>query len=316
MTTRGPGRARSGRARRADGGHRSGFFGAILSLPGIVWLVLFFVVPAYVVLALAFGTIDPIFRSQLPAWNPMHWSFTQFDFVFSHLVGPNGFFGPPVVRTVVYVTIAMALCLVISFPVAYYAARHAGRWRGLVLALVLAPFWISYMMRMLAWVNLLSNDGLVNRVISLNGLLPFQVDWLNGRASTVIGGLVYGYVPYMILPLFAALDRISPSMIEAARDLGAGRVATFRRVILPMSTPGVIAGLVLVGLPMLGDYFTNDLLSNAPQTAMLGNLINLAVSSPGQAGQASALVMLLVIALLIPMLLYVRSTARGQDVRS
>jgi spermidine/putrescine transport system permease protein len=341
MSTSEPGREPSGRARAAAeepggtgptsakpkkvsakggamAGHtwRGSFFGALLTLPGIAWLFFWFIIPGYVVLALAFGTIDPIFRSPIPAWNPLHWSFTQFGFVFGHLVGPEGFFGPAVVRTVVYVATAMVLCLVISYPVAYFAARHSGRRRGLVIALLLAPFWISYMMRMLAWVNLLSDDGLVNRVISLNGLLPLKVDWLDGRATTVIFGLVYGYIPYLILPLYAALDRISPSMIEAARDLGAGRYDTFRRVILPMSVPGVAAGLVLVGLPMLGDYFTNDLLSNAPQTAMIGNLINLAVSSPGQAGQASALVALLVLALLIPMLLYVRSTTRGQDVRS
>jgi ABC-type spermidine/putrescine transport system permease subunit I len=165
-------------------------------------------------------------------------------------------------------------------------------------------------------VNLLQSDGLVNRGLSLNGLLPVHVDWLAGRASTVVLGLVYGYVPYMILPLYAALDRISPSLIEAARDLGAGRVEVFRRVIAPMSRPGVAAGLVLVALPMTGDYFTTDLLSGSPRTSMMGNLINEAVSTPGQAGQAGALVSLLVLGLLVPMLLYVRSTVRESQVRS
>lgn len=294
--------------------------GALLSLPAIVWLAIFFVVPGYVLLAIAFGTVDPIFRAPLPAWSPQDWSFTSFSFVFSHLVGGWGdgdaFFGPAVLRTLGYVAIAMALCLLISFPVAYFVARHAGRWRGLVLALLVAPFWISYMMRMLAWVNLLQNDGLVNRGLSLGGLLPVHVAWLDGRAGTVILGLAYGYVPYMVLPLYAALDRISPSLIEAARDLGAGRVEVFRRVIVPMSRPGVAAGLILVGLPMTGDYFTNDLLSGSPRTSMIGNLINEAISTPGQAGQAGALVSLLVAGLLVPMVLYVRSTLKEQDVRS
>jgi spermidine/putrescine transport system permease protein len=292
-------------------------FGVLLAAPTIVWLIFFFIVPGYVLLAIAFGTVDPIFRAPLPAWSPADWSFTSFSFVFSHLAGgANGFFGPAVLRTVWYVLAAMALCLAISYPVAYFVARHAGRWRGLVLALLVAPFWISYMMRMLAWVNLLQTDGLVNRGLSLNGLLPVHVDWLAGRASTVVLGLVYGYVPYMILPLYAALDRISPSLIEAARDLGAGRIEVFRRVIAPMSLPGVAAGLVLVALPMTGDYFTTDLLSGSPRTSMVGNLINEAISTPGQAGQAGALVTLLVIGLLVPMLLYVRSTVRGSDVRS
>ena len=156
---------------------------------------------------------------------------------------------------------------------------------------------------------------LLNKTLSLGGIFSVQVDWLAGRASTVVLGLVYGYVPYMILPLYAALDRISPSVIEAARDLGAGRVDTFRRVILPMSRPGIAAGIILIGLPMFGDYFSNDLLSNSPQTAMLGNLINLSIGTPGQAGQAGALVVLLTLLLLVPMVLYVRSSNRG-DVRS
>lgn len=290
--------------------------GAVLSLPAIVWLAVFFLVPGYVVLAIALGRVDPIFRSPLPAWNPSGWTFTQFSFVFSHLVGSDGFLGPALVRTLVYVTLAMAMCLAVSYPVAYFTARHAGRWRGLVLALLVAPFWISYMMRMLAWVNLLQTDGLVNRALGAGGLFPVHVDWLAGRPSTVVIGLVYGYVPYMILPMYAALDRISPSLLEAARDLGAGRVHVFTRVVLPMSTPGITAGLLLVALPMLGDYFTNDLLSASPRTAMMGNLVNQAISTPGQAGQAGALVTLLMAVLLIPMLMYVRSTARSEDVRS
>jgi spermidine/putrescine transport system permease protein len=287
-------------------------FGAVLLLPGTAWLIAFFAVPAYVVLCIAFGTVDPIFRAAVPAWNPLEWRFEQFDFVFSRLVGEQGFFGPAVVRTVAYVALAVLGCLVISYPVAYFVAKHAGRRRGLLLTLIVAPFWISYMMRMLAWVNLLSRDGLVNRLITLNGALPTQVDWLTGRPVTVILGLVYGYVPYMVLPMYAAFDRISPSLLEAARDLGAGKLDVFLRVILPMSRPGVTAGLMLVALPMTGDYFTNDLLSGSPRTAMVGNLINQAISNPGQAGQAGALVILLVVALIAPMVWYVRSTARTE----
>lgn len=291
-------------------------FGFLLALPAVAWLSLFFVVPAYVVCSIAFGTLDPVFRSAVPAWNPLDWGFEQFGSVFERIVGEDAYLGPPLLRTVLYVSVAMAGCLLIAFPVAYFVARHAGRRRGLVLALLLAPFWISYMMRMLAWVNLLEDDGLVNQALSLGGLLDVEVDWLAGRPSTVVLGLIYGYVPYMILPLYAALDRISDSLLEAARDLGAGRFDVFRRVVVPMSVPGVAAGLVLVGLPMTGDYFTNDLLSGSPRTSMIGNLLNQAVISPGQAGQAAALVLLLVVLLLAPMLLYVRSTTRGADLRS
>ena len=122
---------------------------------------------------------------------------------------------------------------------AYYAARLGGRHRKLLLALLIAPFWISYMMRMLAWVNLLQDDGLVNRALRARpGCDAVAVDWLDGRGLVVVLGLVYGYVPYMILPLYAGLDRLPTHVLEAARDLGAGRLDTFRRVTLPLSLPG------------------------------------------------------------------------------
>jgi spermidine/putrescine transport system permease protein len=288
----------------------------LLALPGTAWLVLFFVAPMYVVLAILFGQVDPILRQPVPVWNPLDWDFTQFRYVVEHIVGADGFFGPALVRTVVYVGVASLLCLVIAYPVAYYTARFAGRWKGLLLAALIAPFWISYMMRMLAWVNLLQSDGLLNRTLSMGGLFDVHVDWLNGRPTTVILGLVYGYMPYMILPLFAGLDRIPAATLEAARDLGASRLDTFRRVTWPMSRGAVTVSVLVTTLPMLGDYFTNDLLSASPQTSMVGNLINNSVLTPGQSGQAGAFVLLILLVAIVPMVLYVRAGRRGADVQS
>ncbi|HEX4698614.1 MAG TPA: ABC transporter permease [Actinomycetes bacterium] len=302
------------RARRRTSGRRSPLW-PLLALPGAVWLALLFVAPLYVVLAIVFGGVDPVFRTPLPVYNPLQWDATQFTGVFSHIIGPNGYFGPALLRTAVYVGTASLLCLLVAYPVAYYTARLAGRHRRLLLALLIAPFWISYMMRMLAWVNLLQTDGLVNRALSLGGLYSVQIDWLNGRSLVVVLGLVYGYVPYMILPLYAGLDRLQPHMLEAARDLGAGRFDTFRRVTVPLSVPAVIAAVLLTCLPMLGDYFTSDLLSASPHTAMVGNLINNTVLTPGQTGQAGAFVLLVLVVSLVPMLFYVRS-ARSEGLAS
>jgi ABC-type spermidine/putrescine transport system permease subunit I len=279
----------------------------LLAVPGLVWLLLLFVTPLYVVLAIVFGGIDPIFRTPVPVWNPVAWNTAQFTDVFSHVVGADGYFGPALLRTAVYVLTASTLCLLIAYPVAFYAARLAGRHRGLLLALLIAPFWISYMMRMLAWVNLLQDDGLVNDTLKTLGLGGVAVDWLDGRGFVVVLGLVYGYVPYMILPLFAGLDRLPAHALEAARDLGAGRLDTFRRVTLPLSLPAMAASVLLTCLPMLGDYFTVDLLSGSPRTAMVGNLINNSVLTPGQTGQAGAFVLLVLVVSLVPMLLYIRS---------
>jgi spermidine/putrescine transport system permease protein len=285
-----------------------------LALPGTLWLILLFLVPMYVVFAIVFGQVDPVFRTPLPVWNPVQWNTVQFTDVFRHIVGSQGFFGPALLRTAIFIVSASAICLLIAYPVAYYTARIATRNRKLLLALLIAPFWISYMMRMLAWVNLLQIDGLVNKTLGL-GVFSVNVDWLNGRSFVVIMGLAYGYVPYMILPLYAGLDRLQPNILEAARDLGAGRFDTFRRVLLPLSRPAIVASVLLTCLPMLGDYFTNDLLSGSPRTSMVGNLINNTVLTPGQTGQAGAFVLLVLVVSLVPMLWYVRS-ARSEGLAS
>jgi spermidine/putrescine transport system permease protein len=286
----------------------------LLALPGTVWLAVLFVAPLYVVLAILFGSVDPILRQPVPVWNPLDWDLSQFRYVVEHIVGPDAFFRPALVRTVVYVGLASLLCLLVAYPIAYYTARFAGRWKGVLLAALIAPFWISYMMRMLAWVNLLQSDGLLNKALGMGGLFDVHYAWLNGKPSTVVLGLVYGYVPYMILPLYAGLDRTPVAVLEAARDLGANRWETFRRVTWPMSRAAVVVSLLVTTLPMLGDYFTNDLLSGSPSTSMIGNLINNSVLTPGQTGQAGAFVLLILIVSIVPMVAYVRSTRSGAEV--
>jgi ABC-type spermidine/putrescine transport system permease subunit I len=288
----------------------------LLALPGMAWLALLFIAPMYVVVAILFGGIDPILRQPVPVWNPVHWNMTQFTYVLQHIVGSGGFFGPALVRTLVYVVLASSLCLLIAYPVAYFTARFAGRYRGLLLAILIAPFWISYMMRMLAWVNLLQNNGLLNQALGFGGLFDVHVHWLGGHAGTVVLGLAYGYVPYMILPLFAGLDRIPVSTLEAARDLGASRLETFRRVTWPMSRQVVVVSLLVTTLPMLGDYFTNNLLSGSPRTSMVGNLIDNSVLTPGQTGQAGAFVLLVMLVSLLPMLVYAKVSGSGAEAKS
>ena len=308
--------AQAARRRRRTGRPEGGvwyprWFWPAFALPGVLWLAVLFVLPLYTVLSIAFGTIDPLFRNPLPTWNPVQWDTTAVRTVLERTFGDDAYLGPAFLRTFVYVLCASALCLVIAYPVAYFVARYGGRRKGLFLVLLIAPFWISYMMRLLAWVNLLQTDGWVNRALTATGLAGQPVNWLAGRPVTVVLGLVYGYIPYMTLPLFASLDRVDPSLLEASRDLGASRLRTFLRVTLPLSRHAILAGMVIVTLPMFGDYFTNDLLSGSPGTAMLGNLVNDAIGTPGQGTQGAALVVLLMTMLVLPMLYYVRSTARA-----
>jgi ABC-type spermidine/putrescine transport system permease subunit I len=304
------------RLRRREGAWYPRWFWPSFAAPGILWLAALFLVPFYVVLAVAFGTFDPIFRQPVPIWNPIRWYTGTFDQVFHQLFGANAFLGPAFIRTFLYVGAAAVLCLAIGYPIAYYVARYAGRRKGLLLVLLIAPFWISYIMRMFAWVNLLQSDGLVNKGLTLGHVIGHPVNWLGGKPITVVLGLVYGYVPYMILPLYAGLDRIDSSLLEASRDLGASRLRSFLRVTLPLSRQAILAGLVIAALPMFGDYFTNDLLSGAPSTSMIGNLIDDAVGTPGQGAIGAVLVLVLMAILLIPMLYYVRSTARATRERA
>jgi ABC-type spermidine/putrescine transport system permease subunit I len=279
--------------------------------PATIWLLLFFVLPFYVVLSVAFGRLDPIFLTADPVYNPIRWDTGPFHGVVSNLLTAGSIEQQTLVRTAVYVTMATAACLLIGYPVAYFVARHARRTKTLLLVAFIAPFWISYMMRMFAWVNLLQEDGYVNRFLQAIGVIERPEQWLSGRASTVVFGLIYGYIPFMILPLYATLDRISGYTLEASRDLGAGQVATFLRVTLPLSRQAILAGCVIVTLPMFGDYFTQTLLSASPKTAMLGNLIVSSIeSSLVQSG--ASLVVILMVLLIAPMLYYLRSTTRAR----
>ena len=278
---------------------------AALAAPGAFWLLFFFAVPFYAVACVAFGTVDPIFRDAIPQWNPLNWSFGEFNAVFSSVTsGPlRGVFA----RTIVYVISAMIISFAIGFPVAYYLARHAGKRRMLLLLLIIAPFWVNYLMRMLAWVNLLSPSGLFSRFVGMFGV---QYNWLDGSPITVILGLVYGYIPFLILPLYATLERLDWRLVEAARDLGATSRQAFRVVTVPMAKAGVAAAAILIALPMFGDYYTNDLLSRSPKTEMLGNQIDYYINSSSQPQRGAILVIMLSTLLLVALSWYLRSTSR------
>ena len=277
--------------------------------PGVLWLVLLFLVPFYAIFAVAMGYLDPIFNFALPIWNPVQWDPSIFGQVLGEVFG--GQLGRIWVRTIVYVVIASALCVVIGYPVAYYISRRAGKTKTLLLVLLLAPFWINYLMRMLAWVNLLGTDGYVNRALTFLGVLDAPRDWLVGLPETVVLGLVYGYIPFFVLPLYAALDRIDERVLEAARDLGATSWETFRRVTLPLSKQGILAGTVIIMLPMFGDYYTNQLLSGNPKTRMIGNEIESAITSGVNLPRGAALTVLLMVFVGMLMLYYLLNVARA-----
>jgi spermidine/putrescine transport system permease protein len=291
-----------------------------LALPGVAWLSVFFLIAFYAVIAVAFGNQNTL-NEPVPIWNPLDWNVGYVGEVLQN-IRDGGQYLTLFLRTFLFVALAISIALLIGYPVAYYAARHAGRWAGLVLLLLVLPWWINYLMRMLAWINLLQPDGWGTRVLAFLqidrlfmaiGLLENEGGWLEGQASTVIIALVYGYVPFLILPLYAALDRIDQRHIEAARDLGASPFQAFRRVTLPQSMPGILAGLVLIALPMFGDYYTPDLVSASPETSLIGNQIDQFTRQGSQKVVGAVLTVLLALVLLVFMLYYLRQTRRAGE---
>ena len=282
-----------------------------MATPGTVWLLALFVVPAYAILAVAFGGIDPILRTAEPAWNPVDWDFAPMRHVIDRVF--TGDLAHVFVRTGLYALLALIGCFVIGYPVAYYVARVAGRARGILLILLVLPFWISYLMRMLAWVNLLQTDGLVNRVLEFLHLSGGSRNWLDGDWPTVVMGLTYGYIPFFILPLYAALERLDFRLIEASRDLGASSFWTFVKVTLPLSVPGLMAASVIVVLPMCGDYYTNTYLTGgSPRTEMVGNQIEFYLRGSSQPQAGASLVVILMVFLMVAMAYYLVTIARSQ----
>ena len=282
---------------RGEGGLTEQRFAAALLSPGALWLVLLFAIPLGLTLALSFGTTDD-FGNAIYGWYP-----ENYDLVFDPL------FVPVLLRSVGFALATVGICLVVGYPVAYYIARFGGRYKHVLIALVVLPFFVNYLVRTYAWVALLADEGLVNGVITDLGVRDTGIKFLN-TSWAVIGGLVYGYLAFMILPVYAALDRMDPALIEAGKDLYGTRWNTFRHVTMPATFQGVLAGAVLVFLPAVGDFVSAQLLGG-PGTYMVGNLIQQQFLGAENWPFGSALTAVLMAFLAIFMILYLRSAARA-----
>jgi spermidine/putrescine transport system permease protein len=276
-----------------DQGGLTGRFAARTLIPGGLWLLAFFAFPLTLVLAISFGTTDEL-GGAIYGWHPDNYS-RAFDPLFV----------PVLARSVGYAFATVVLCLVLGYPVAYYIARFGGRAKNVLIALVVLPFFVNYLVRTYAWVAMLSDEGLVN------GLLSEPIRFLN-TPYAVIGGLVYGYLAFMILPVYAALDRMDPALIEAGKDLYGSELQTFVHVTWPTTFQGVLAGCVLVFLPAVGDFVSAQLLGG-PGTFMIGNLIQNQFFGAEDWPFGAALTTVLMLFLLGFMVFYLRSAARAAE---
>jgi ABC-type spermidine/putrescine transport system permease subunit I len=231
-----------------------------LIFPAVFWTLLFFLVPLGLMVIYSFGQIDIITFQTTFGWTLDN--YRQLS---------NSIYVHTIVRSLEMSIGATIGCLLVGYPVAYTIARQRGRVQTLLLLGVMIPFWTSFVVRTYAWVNLLSNDGLVTRALHALGL-ESQTSQIIYTPAAVTVGIVYTYLPLMILPLFVALERIDPQLLQAAWDLGASRFGVFRRVVLPLSMPGVIVGCILVGVPATGEYVIPAILGG-DKTLMYGNVV-------------------------------------------
>ena len=264
-----------------DSGLRVG--GGRLLVPGLLWTVLFCLLPILVVVAVSFATRG--------TYGGVLWEFSLENY--RDLLHP--LYGRIFGQSVLLAGMTTVLCLALGFPLAYYIARLPPRRQALWLVLIMIPFWTNFLVRTYAWIFILRTEGLLNTILLQLHLISAPLDLLYSNEAVLLG-LVYGYLPFMVLPLYAAIERIDPALIEAAWDLYADRWSLFRLVLVPLAKPGIIAGCVLVFIPSLGAFLTPDLLGGA-RSMMVGNLIQheYLVARDWPLGSALSLVMMLIV---------------------
>src|SRR5215213_3015892 len=230
-----------------------------LLTPVTIWLGLFFLVPLLLILAYSFGT-SGIYGGITLGFNPGNY-LKVFDPLYLEII----------VRTFIIALINTFLCLALGYPLAYFIAFKGGSWKNVLLLMVMIPFWTSLLLRAYAWVVILGGNGIANRTLQLLGITDGPVN-LIFTPQAVTMGMVYSYLPFMILPLYAALEKFDVGLKEAAQDLGASRWHTFWRVTFPLSMPGVIAGSILVFIPSAGEFVIPNLLGGA-RTVLVGAIM-------------------------------------------
>jgi spermidine/putrescine transport system permease protein len=262
-----------------------------LLFPGGLWLLIFFAVPTAVMLSLSLqtGSVDTGYR--------LTWHFGEYADAFSRY---HGYF----VRSLEYAGMATGITLLVSYPLAYWIAFYGGRFKTTYLLLLLLPFFVSFVIRTVAWQFILSDEGIVVGTLKDWHLLPSSFHVL-ATTSAVIAGIAYNYLPFMALPLYVSLEKIDRSVVEAAKDLYASRREVFLRVILPLSAPGIFAGFLLTFVPAVGDYVNASILGGVKNT-MIGNIIQTQFLVNADYPMASALSAILMGGMVLAIFAYAR----------
>ena len=262
-----------------------------LVLPGGLWLLLFFAIPMIAMLSLSLQQGDVVYGYQ----QTFHWQ--------NYTDAISGYHDQ-LIRSLIYAAIGTILLIALAFPVAYWIAFYGGRRKPTYLFLLLLPFFVSFVLRTISWRQILTDEGPVLHPLKQLGLVPDSYHLL-GTPEAVIGGLVYNFLPFMVLPVYVALERIDPRVVEAARDLYASPALSFRKVVLPLALPGVFAGVLLTFVPASSDYVNSSVLGSS-DTTMIGQVIQAQYLQNSDYPTASALSFVLMAVLLIGIFAYAR----------
>jgi spermidine/putrescine transport system permease protein len=272
----------------------------LLLAPGLIWLVTFFIIPIF-----SLASTSTMVRPEGAQIGTYVQELRFQNYVDAFVANQDQY-----IRSFVYAGIATILALAIAYPLAYMIAFKSGKYRNILLVLVVAPFFTSFLLRTVAWTQILGDEG---PIVSTLKLLPFVDDTLRLTATpfAVVSGLTYNFLPFMTLPLYASLERIDPRTLEAAGDLYANGFTTFRKVTVPLSMPGVVAGTLLTFIPAAGDYVNAALLGN-PSTKMIGNVIESRFFAVVDYPTAAALSFTLMATILILVTLYIRRSGTDE----
>ena len=291
-------------------------FGAIAPY---VWMLLFFLVPFGFVLKISLSQTAIAQPPYLPLFDPTEgWAaikaaFAALSLENFRLIVSDDLYVLSYLRSLIVAVVSTATLLAIGYPIAYGMARLPRPWQPVAMMLVIVPFWTSFLIRIYAWINILQHDGLLNQILLALHLVSRPVVWLSTDSAMYLG-IVYSYLPFMILPLYATLTKMEPALEEAAADLGASPLHVFWLVTFPLSLPGVAAGVLLCFIPIVGEFVIPDLLAGS-NSLMIGQTLWLEFFTNKDWPVASAVAIVLLVLLLAPLLLYDRLQRRQLEAR-
>ena len=281
------------------------------------WLLLLFLVPFVIVVKISLSDIDLAIPPYTPTfswedgWAGLGEFFRRLDLENFLFLTQDSLYWKAYLSSLRIAFLSTLFTLLIGFPVALGMANASERWRPLLMLLVILPFWTSFLIRIYSWMGILNQEGVLNHVLLWFGVIDAPLKLLNTNLAVYIG-IVYTYLPFMVLPIYANLEKLNPSLLEAAEDLGCGRVRSFWLVTVPLARPGVIAGCFLVFIPALGEFVVPSLLGGS-QTLMIGKILWEEFFSNRDWPVASAVAVVLLLLLIVPIILFQRNEQKQRE---